>query len=84
MLYIITFLTFFERKNSKSQILKKHEIYKKDLTERSRIDFDTRKSAFESSDTELDFATLMQAKVDRAYPFRSTEPTNRSKSMILW
>ena len=56
---------------------------KKDLTERSRIDFDTRESAFESSDIELDFATLMQAKVDRTDPFRSTEPTNRPKSMTF-
>ena len=50
--FISSFLfDFFMRKNSKSQIVRYHEIYKRVLTERSRIDFDTRERAFQSSDT---------------------------------
>ena len=71
----MTFWTFFMKKNAKSQNIKNHEISKGSLTERSRIDFDTGESAFASSDTRLHFATLLQAKVDRVDPFRSTEAT---------
>ena len=65
------------------EILKNNDIYKKIFGEGSRIDFDTRGRALASLDTRQGFATIMQAKVDQADPFRSTEATNSPKSMVL-